>query len=196
MGDPALRIHYFKGVSNLNASLINSNTQVQLTWNASTEPNVVGYHVYRTNAYGKAYYPITSSPITALSYTDMAPYAGNNYYVVKAVKLENSNCGTYYNSSLGQMVKASGVNGNNTQIAEPELAFDFKLYPNPSTGVFKIEVQSGSSISVYNAQGQIVYSGRANADNTELNISHLSKGLYIVQCQFGPQQSTQPLIIQ
>jgi hypothetical protein len=94
------------------------------------------------------------------------------------------------------MVKASGVNGNNTQIAEPELAFDFKLYPNPSTGVFKIEVQSGSSISVYNSQGQIVYSGRANADNTELNISHLSKGLYIVQCQFGPQQSTQPLIIQ
>jgi len=196
MGDPALRIHYFKGVSNLNASLINSNTQVQLTWNASTEPNVIGYHVYRTNAYGKVYYPITSSPITALSYTDMAPYAGNNYYVVKAVKLENSNCGTYYNSSLGQMVKATGVNGNNTNITEPKLAFDFKLYPNPSSGVFNIEVQSGSSISVYNVQGQLVYSGRASADNTELNISHLSKGLYIVQCQFGTQQSTQPLIIQ
>jgi hypothetical protein len=196
MGDPTLRIHYFKGVSNLIASNSNNNTNVQLTWDASTEPNVIGYHVYRTNAYGKIYAPITSSPITSLSYTDIAPYAGNNYYVVKAIKLENSNCGSYYNSSLGQMIKASGVNGNNTSIEAMHSAFEFKLYPNPSIGIVNVEVQKGSSISIYNAQGQMVYSGLAKETKTELNIGHLSKGFYIVQCQSDNMQSTQPLIIQ
>ena len=196
MGDPTLRIHYFKGVSNLNASLLNSNTQVQLSWDASTEPNVLGYHVYRTNAYGKAYYPITNSPITGLSFTDVNPYAGNNYYVVKAIKIENSNCGSYFNSSLGQMIKASGVNGNNTDISSINLKESFKVYPNPSAGSITIEVPENSRLSIYNVQGQVVFEAKQNASSTVLELSHLGKGIYIVQCQNEQAVSSQPLIIQ
>jgi hypothetical protein len=71
---------------------------VGLRWNASLEP-VVGYHVYRAATVAGPFSRLTGSLITATNYTD--PLVSSNVYMVRAVKLELSASGTYYNPSQG-----------------------------------------------------------------------------------------------
>jgi hypothetical protein len=59
---------------------------VSVTWNASTTSGLAGYNVYRGTVSGGPYSRITSTPTTALQFTDSAATAGQTYfYVVTAV---------------------------------------------------------------------------------------------------------------
>lgn len=59
---------------------------VSVTWNASTTSGLAGYNVYRGTVSGGPYSRITSTPTTALQFTDSAVTAGQTYfYVVTAV---------------------------------------------------------------------------------------------------------------
>lgn len=61
----------------------------------------------------------------------------------------------------------------------------FKIFPNPSDGVVKLQgAVLPSSISVYNAQGVRVYKIKVklfDAQNAEFEINSLPSGLYILQ---------------
>ncbi len=112
MGDPTLRLHPVKPVTNLEQATTASPSQVALTWNASSDTNIVGYHVYRSSSLSGPPTRLTGSPIgaanpagsalTATTFTDSTAVEGIAYqYMVRAVKLEISNTGTYYNFSQG-----------------------------------------------------------------------------------------------
>lgn len=59
---------------------------VTVTWNASTTSGLAGYNVYRGTVSGGPYSRITSTPTTALQFTDSAVSANQTYfYVVTAV---------------------------------------------------------------------------------------------------------------
>ncbi|HEX8373324.1 MAG TPA: hypothetical protein VF585_11120, partial [Chthoniobacterales bacterium] len=113
MGDPTLRLHPVKPVTNLQQTT--SPSQVSLTWTASTDTGIVGYHVYRGDSWTGALTRLTGSPVspanpagsplTGTAYTDTTIANGVGYhYVVRAVKLETSNTGTYYTLSNGPVV--------------------------------------------------------------------------------------------
>ena len=115
MGDPTLRLHPVKPATNLQQTTSTSPSQVALTWTASADTSIVGYHVYRaTSATGSltrltGTSVTTSNPagsaITGTTYTDTTTTNGTTYqYMVRAVKLETSNTGTYYNFSQGAFV--------------------------------------------------------------------------------------------
>jgi hypothetical protein len=58
-----------------------------------------------------------------------------------------------------------------------------QIIPNPSNGIFQISLKSHApeimSLRVFNSFGEMVHSGRINAQSqNELNLSHLPKGLY------------------
>lgn len=195
MGDPTLRMHYFDGAKNLNSNKTNSNKNVVLTWTASSEPGVVGYHVYRTSRNGGVYYPITTAPLNALTFTDLNPYNGTNYYVVKAIKLETSNTGTYYNSSLGVMAIVSGVVGTNTMLEENK-TLSLSIYPNPASTQFTIETEINSLINIFDLQGRLMFTGLNKNTNIQINTSNWAKGIYIVNCSNGGVSKTEKLIIQ
>ncbi len=96
MGDPTLRLHVVGSPANLAAAADPGG--VKLTWNPSSD-TVLGYHVYRsTNAAGP-FTRLTASLITDTNYTDAE--VGTNVYMVRAVKLEVSGSGSYYNASQG-----------------------------------------------------------------------------------------------
>ncbi len=60
---------------------------------------------------------------------------------------------------------------------------EFNLYPNPSQNAVQInlkETVKGATIKVLNTIGQTVLSQEMNENNAQLNIAHLSNGLYIV----------------
>ncbi len=53
-----------------------------LRWTASSSTGITGYNVYRSSVSGSGYVPITSSPISGLTYTDTTVTSGQTYYYV------------------------------------------------------------------------------------------------------------------
>jgi hypothetical protein len=70
-----------------------------LSWLPSTD-DVIGYHVYRARNPAGPYVRITSMPVTETQLADNGGSIGDSY-MVRAVKLETSASGTYYNASQG-----------------------------------------------------------------------------------------------
>ena len=195
LGDPALRLSYLNMPSNLSATKVNGNTDVTLTWDASNEPGLLGYNIYRTNKKGDVYYGINSTPVTGLTYTDNNPYAGTNYYIVKAVKMETGTCGSYMNSSLGIMTQVDNVNGSNTGIDELSVS-EMNIYPNPGTETVNISGVEGSKVQVMDINGRVVYSAESGTEVLQLSVSEWSKGIYIISCQRDNKIETGKLVIQ
>jgi hypothetical protein len=97
MGDPTLRMHTVTPPANL--SCVPVKDGADLYWDASPE-TVVGYHVYRAKHGNGPYVRLTSNPIETCSFKDISAGTGDSY-MVRAVKLESSASGTYYNGSQG-----------------------------------------------------------------------------------------------
>lgn len=101
MGDPTLRNNVVSPVSGVNVSNPSLNT-VDISWTASPDSGLSGYHVYRSTSQYGGYTRVTTNPVVGTSYTDSAPYSGGTYYyMVRAVKLETTPSGSYYNQSQG-----------------------------------------------------------------------------------------------
>ena len=99
MGDPTLRLFMFEPASQL--SIVKSGSNPALSWVASPEPGVVGYHVYRKPRGNGSYTRLTATPQAGITYTDSTATSGSYTYMVSAVKLETTGGGTFYNPSLG-----------------------------------------------------------------------------------------------
>lgn len=123
MGDPTLRMHVVAPPGRVSAAT--NGASRTLTWTASSD-QVVGYHVYRasgTNGFTR----LTASPVAATTYTDSTGTGAANY-MVRAVKLETSGSGTYYNPSVGSFLTplaGSGSIGGGTNNPPPT--------PSPTT---------------------------------------------------------------
>jgi hypothetical protein len=97
MGDPTLRMHIVAPPSGFLVAT-NGFGGVDLSWNASPD-TVLGYHVYRAPTAAGPFTRLTTDLISGTNYTD--PVLTNNVYMVRAVKLEVSGSGSYYNASQG-----------------------------------------------------------------------------------------------
>ncbi len=103
MGCPSLRAFYFPGPSRL--GVFPDGPHPSLFWQPSPEPDVLGYYVYRAATADGPYTRITATPVTATTYTDTSVSTGQYHYLVRAVRLETTGGGTFFNASLG--VRAS-----------------------------------------------------------------------------------------
>ncbi|HEX6810832.1 MAG TPA: hypothetical protein VF384_04330 [Planctomycetota bacterium] len=98
MGDPTLRQHIIAPASNL--AVAAAWPQALLTWGPSADP-VAGYHVYRSQTPAGPFTLVSSAPVAGTAFADPAPPAGNLTYMVRAIRLETSPSGTYWNLSQG-----------------------------------------------------------------------------------------------
>jgi hypothetical protein len=79
---------------------------------------------------------------------------------------------------------------------KPTNAPNLKLYPNPTTGIVTLTTSNDAEgITITNSIGQLVYTSIAQP-KMELNLSHLAKGVYMVQVQGNKGVTTQRLVIQ
>jgi hypothetical protein len=100
LGDPTLRANVVKPATNLALAAPTCNTVV-LNWTASADA-VSGYHVYRALSPNGTYARLTTTPITATTYTDLSPLLDTLYYQVRAIKnVTNPGGGTYANNAIG-----------------------------------------------------------------------------------------------
>lgn len=88
--------------------------------------------------------------------------------------------------------QVSSTKDTNSIISE----FDFKLYPNPSNGIFSIEMENVKkySIEVYSTLGKVVYFKNDNSEST-LNINHLQTGIYLIKITTDSNTKTKRIII-
>ncbi|VAW13768.1 hypothetical protein MNBD_BACTEROID03-2222 [hydrothermal vent metagenome] len=99
MGDPTLRMHVIAPPTNLQIS--ENNNTVNLSWTASTE-NVLGYYIYRKETSTGTFQRITPDIVAATSFTDTDVNGqGTFYYLLRAITLEETPSGSYYNLSHG-----------------------------------------------------------------------------------------------
>jgi hypothetical protein len=78
-----------------------------------------------------------------------------------------------------------------------------QVYPNPSSGLFNLEIANTSSENIYveirSASGQLVYSkkfkGRYEDVKTEINITGKAKGIYFLNVKVKREQVTRKIVI-
>jgi len=109
MGDPTLRLQYVAPPSALDA--IEVAGDVELTWEASPDADILGYNVYRSADPGGPFARLNVDLVPDVSYTDTDPLVGESTYMVRAVRLEESASGTYYNASQGIYSQFTGFTG-------------------------------------------------------------------------------------
>jgi hypothetical protein len=140
LGDPTLRLHPVLPPSNLIAA---AGSGLVLSWAGSSDTAMQGYHVYRAASASGPFTRLNSTLLGATTFTDAVPLT-NGIYMVRAVKLESTPSGTYYNASQGAFYT------NNVQIAPPPTPA-----PAPSTSKFvkSDTVTGGNWKGTYGAEG-------------------------------------------
>lgn len=103
MGDPTLRLHPVAPGGAPTA--VTTAAGALLAWTPSPE-RVLGYHVYRATPARSAFVRLTSALTPNTAFVDSNPLPGATY-MVRAVKLESTPSGTYYNASQGMFWTAN-----------------------------------------------------------------------------------------
>jgi len=106
MGDPTLRMHVVAPPSALTIST-NSLGENQLTWTPSSDV-VTGYAVYGGAGINGPFTRLNADLILANSFTDLISTSA--VYMVRAVQLEVSASGSYYNPSQGVFANIGSFN--------------------------------------------------------------------------------------
>ncbi len=189
MGDPSLRNDIVGPVSNVVATKIGNNCNI--SWSASTETTLVGYNIYMKNDTNKTYVKINASPIAGTTYTDNCLlYSGIYKYMVRALKLETTPSGTYFNMSEGiadtanntsylavyaqftNTVSAITVSFSNASTNATIYSWAFG---NGSTGTFTNPVVTYTANGTYTVT--LMASNSCNSNTTSTTITILSVGI-------------------
>jgi len=74
--------------------------------------------------------------------------------------------------------------------------FDFSISPNPTKGIIKIKASENFNVTVFNLQGNKVFSKCNVSPESEINLSDLSQGLYLVKLEAGQKAFTKVIVLQ
>ena len=145
MGDPTLRMHALRQVTNLTATP--NNLDVDLEWDAVA--GSMGYFIYKKKANELDYLLLNTEPVTETQYTDVCSGQGLTEYLIKAVELRQTGSGTYYNLSQGRSVlidiDQSGLTAVAAFVAVPY--FDEVSLDNASSNAISYEWDLGDGMS-------------------------------------------------
>ncbi|MBL7795545.1 MAG: T9SS type A sorting domain-containing protein [Saprospiraceae bacterium] len=162
LGDPTLRAHAVRPAQNAVATA--SCETIGLTWDASPDGQF-GYLVYWAPHPDSAYQLIGGVDAPATSFVDSFPVDGENYYMVRTIKLENVPTGSYYNQSIG--IGASATFGTDPFFVDAS-----------STQVTCNGDANGTAVLTITGGTGLTYLWSNNA--TTQNLSDLGPGTYSV----------------
>ncbi len=186
MGDPTLRQDVVLPPTDLEIS--DSDSTVSLEWESSPDPDVLGYHVYRAESSEGPFVRVSDDIIEDTTFEEYLP-TGMYAYMVRAVKLEETPSGSYYNLSQGLVSETGGIVstneaplvdvGANVEVTLPEdtVALDPDVSDDglpdtdytvlwssePSVGMYFTATTSSSTDAVFASSG--VYTLRLTAND-------------------------------
>ncbi|MFI5171957.1 MAG: T9SS type A sorting domain-containing protein [Chitinophagales bacterium] len=188
MGDPTLRMHIVRPVENVTCSIATGwENVIAIDYTASTDPNVIGYYVYRSDSEFGKYIRITDEIINYSPYADESPLNGLNYYMVRAVALKETPSGSYYNLSTGVTDSISIILTGTNDLH----SLTFKLQPNPSNNYFILSSPvelTGEEIFISDITGKQIQKNICTSSETKIDVSKLDNGIYFVGIKGGVQK--------
>ncbi|HEY1869769.1 MAG TPA: T9SS type A sorting domain-containing protein, partial [Chitinophagaceae bacterium] len=152
---------------NFTATAVQGKTQ--LSWKTTNEINT-GYFEIQRSTNGVNF--VTAGKVKAVnngmrnsySFTDALPADGKNYYRLKEVDIS----GSYVYSSIVFVQ----LNSNNS----------FRIYPTLVTDHLHITAtQTPANVIIYNATGKPVKTVNLNTAESDINVSSLPAGTYIIR---------------
>ncbi len=97
IGNPTLRL--FPVIPPTNLKLYKKHESVELSWDRSKDESIIGYKIYRSsNEMGE--YKLISDLIKCGDYIDKEK-SEDRYYMLRAIKLQRTGSGTFFNPSQG-----------------------------------------------------------------------------------------------
>jgi hypothetical protein len=195
MGDPSLRMHMRKGVERLTLSTTPDSLQVKLTWNKVAD--AIGYYVLRTNNLNFGFDSLTILSANDTSFTDATPFGGYCKYMVRAVYLQQTPSGSYYNLGIGLLdsvfTKSTvGVNelANNGSI-------NCAVYPNPTTGPISLVLEGrNASVEVYDISGRLLQQMEHYQSLQTIDLGVYGKGYYVVKVKTEQGIAVKKVVVQ
>lgn len=147
-----------------------------------------------------------SSPIGPVTLTistiDYTYYSNTQKFPIITISYQNQTL----NSIAGPTVTSSATSKINSAVYSGvnELTFDnsYSVYPNPSTGIFTVELSNPTSetisIEIFDQLGQVVRKEELGNTSvkTSINIQGINPGVYFVRTNAGKRSSVKKLIIQ
>lgn len=167
-----------------------------LIWDHYDGLNYATYEIYRkTNSSG--WQLVTALPSNLNSYTDATPPAGTEYYRVEAIM--NVNCDPTragVNTSRSNVKNTPSAPPYGLSVEENELG-EMILYPNPTTGMFTLDINSNETltIEVYNSVGELIGQEKTNS-KFNFDLSNFSRGIYFVRVGLNNNQKIMKVIKQ
>ena len=184
MGDPTLAQVYPPTLELIEAE--SNEGQVSLTWK-EPEGDFDGYWVFREDAEGE-FLQLTDELLTDVTaFTDKTNfYSGDYSYHVHAVKLVHNPSGSYYAVGASNTMNVAHING----LSAPFKAISADIYPNPSSGQIRIDVNPGNtkaekmSVQIQGLDGRIwVSKSFPMATHLQMDASQLAVGTYLISIE-------------
>jgi len=151
-----------------------------LVWKTATEVNASYFEIQRS-ADRKSWLPLANISAIGtpnMSYTDGAPFAGENFYRLKMLDYDDS-----FSYSTIQNLKF-------------DLGFAINIFPSPATEVIRLHTADWSRVmlvQILNSEGKTFYKS-ANKPVQEVNVRLFHPGLYIVVIKLDNGQELSRLI--
>ena len=183
-GDPTLRLHQVAPPDGFNASFEEPEQKVLLTWEASPDSDVIGYHLFKTQSLQEPFERITEEPINQTGYFDNDLTVGGFYYMVRAVKYEETPSGSYYNLSQGIIDQTNIDNVNHLSQSKIQ---EIHIFPNPASEKLNISIEKPEklklTISSLTGKTLIEKAESMKSDEHSINIGRLEEGIYFLQIE-------------
>lgn len=179
MGDPTLRMQIVDPVPEMHCALSDTPNAIDIHFTPSTDPDVIGYHIYRSaTMYGK-YERISDDIVSTSPFTDLSPIDGSNYYQVRPVALAVTPSGSFYNTGIGLR---DSISIDVTAIATTDL-MPWHIFPSPANDVISIAIDAsliGTEAFIADQTGRMVIHLQLDATQNKVDVSALPDGVYYI----------------
>ncbi len=132
------------------------------------------------------------------------PYGDLGRYNLSYAIYTDGRYGTYSNALLNEIMLPLTDEGllidykldEFTSVDEAQ-AIDMNIYPNPVADQINVSVEDyrNTTLEVYNLLGKVVKTVELDSQNTQVDVSTLSNGTYIVRVMNGEKVSTKKVIV-
>jgi len=163
----------------------------QIPSGPSTVVNPQSYSYSIPSVPNTTYYKwtVSSGSVTSGQGTTNITYtAGASSGTVTICVADSNSCGISAQTCL--------LVNNVTAISENNIADNFTIYPNPTSGKFILDSKIiRGEISVYNVFGEKIYSEKINSAKSEIDLSKQQNGIYFVHLKIEQGTAVKKIIV-
>lgn len=193
LGDPTIRLHIVEPIKDIRAELerINGEKRVKLQWEHPSDSEIIGYYIYKARTYDNSFIRINDKILKENQYIDYNILPDSSIYMIRALKLQQTVTGSYYNLSQGLFA----------EVFDSTSKFKDRLnaYPNPVDNHLKLDIflenENNVELAIFNLNAQRIRliensylkkgSHYYNWDTLDENGNSIPSGIYYARLKIG-----------